>query len=98
MLEVFSQSVRICHLDTPYQDWCHSFTKTPAILMGLHDMGKIAIGKSADLVIFSARYFSELLARPQSDRQVMRRGKFIDTQLPDYRELDDLLYCDPTGV
>jgi len=98
MLEVFSQSVRICHLDTPYQDWCHSFTKTPATLMGLHDIGKIAISKSADLVIFSARYFSELLARPQSDRQVMRRGKFINTQLPDYRELDDLLYCDHTGV
>jgi cytosine/creatinine deaminase len=90
-LEVFRQAVRIAHLDTPYDDWCSSVTKTPADLMGLPKLGRIQVGSSADLVIFKARYFSELLSRPQSDRIVIRGGKPIDTTLPDYAELDDLI-------
>jgi len=31
------------------------------------------------------------LARTQSDRRVLRRGKLIDRSLPDYAELDDLM-------
>jgi cytosine deaminase len=42
-------------------------------------------------VLFGARDFSELLARPQADRRVLRAGVPIDTTLPDYRELDDLV-------
>ena len=34
---------------------------------------------------------TELLSRPQSDRTVLRNGVAIDTTLPDYRELDDLM-------
>ncbi|MFM8299776.1 MAG: cytosine deaminase, partial [Microcystis aeruginosa] len=45
----------------------------------------------ANLLIFKARYFSELLSRPQWDRLVIRRGLSIDTTLPDYQELDDLV-------
>jgi cytosine/creatinine deaminase len=90
-LEVFTQAVRIAHLDTPYQDWCCSVTKTPADLIGLPKLGRIGIGLPADLIIFKARYFSELLSRPQSDRIVIRKGKAIDTTLPDYSELDDLV-------
>lgn len=90
-LEVFTQAVRIAHLDTPYQDWCTSVTKTPADLMGLSNMGRIKEGLPADLIIFKARYFSELLSRPQSDRIVLRQGESINTRLPDYSELDDLL-------
>ena len=58
--------------------------------MGL-DVGKISAGKSADLIIFPARYFSELLSRSQHNRIVVRNGKKINTQLPDYSELDDLV-------
>jgi cytosine deaminase len=90
-LEVFTQSVRIAQLDTPYKDWCTSVTKTPADLMGLTKLGRIKEGLSADLIIFKARYFSELLSRPQSDRIVLRQGKSIDTSLPDYSDLDDLM-------
>lgn len=90
-LEVFTQSVRIAHLDTPYKDWCTSVTKTPADLIGLSNLGRIKEGLSADLIIFKARYFSELLSRSQSDRIVLRQGKSIDTSLPDYSELDDLM-------
>jgi cytosine deaminase len=92
MLEVFNQSVRIAHLDTPYGDWINSVTKTPADLLGLSKLGRIGVGLPADLIIFKARYFSELLSRPQSDRLVLRQGKQIDTILPDYAELDDLVF------
>ncbi len=90
-LEVLKEAVRICHLDTPYDDWINSVNKIPAQLMGLQNLGTIKTGLDANLVIFKARYFSELFARPQSDRQVIRNGKFIDTTLPDYAELDDLI-------
>ncbi|MDJ0845596.1 cytosine deaminase [Crocosphaera sp.] len=91
-LEVLKESVRICHLDTNYDDWVSSINKVPAQLMNLTKLGKINVGIDADLVIFKARYFSELFARPQSDRQVMRKGKLIDTTLPDYSQLDDLIF------
>jgi cytosine deaminase len=91
-LEVFTQAVRIAHLDTPYSDWCSSVTKTPANLMGLPKLGRIGLGLPADFLLFKARSFSELLSRPQSDRRVLRQGKQIDTTLPDYSELDDLVY------
>lgn len=84
MLEVFNQSVRIAHLDTPYQDWIASVTKTPASVMGLDEMGKIEVGLSANLIIFNARYFSELLSRNQCDRQVIRNGRIIQSSLPKY--------------
>jgi cytosine/creatinine deaminase len=90
-LEVFSQAIKIAHLDTPYQDWCNTLTKIPADLMGLPELGRIKEGLPANLIIFKARYFSELLSRSQRDRIVLRQGKMIDTTLPDYAELDDLL-------
>ncbi|AFY74400.1 cytosine deaminase-like metal-dependent hydrolase [Synechococcus sp. PCC 7502] len=86
-LEVFSMAVKIAHLDTPYGDWIKAITTTPAALMGL-ESNYISVGASADLVIFKARYFSELLSRPQSDRHVLRKGIAIDTALPDYADLD----------
>jgi hypothetical protein len=40
----------------------------------------------------TARRFSELLARPQTDRVVIRGGVTKeDTELPAYSELDDLV-------
>ncbi|MFM7907523.1 MAG: cytosine deaminase [Microcystis sp.] len=90
-LEVFTQAVRIAHLDTPYADWVNSVTLTPANLLGLPHLGRIKTGIEANLLIFKARYFSELLSRPQWDRLVIRRGLSIDTTLPDYQELDDLV-------
>lgn len=88
MLEVFNQSVRIAHLDTPYENWIDSVTKTPADIMRLPHFGKIEVGIPANLIIFKARYFSELLSRPQGDRQIIRNGIKINPILPDYNELD----------
>ncbi|MEM9271886.1 MAG: cytosine deaminase [Cyanobacteria bacterium P01_F01_bin.143] len=94
MLEVWSQSVKIAHLDTPYGKWIDSVTKTPGEVMQSFEAGKIEPGLPADLIIFKARYFSELLSRPHRDRIVLRNGQEIDTSLPDYSELDDLLGID----
>ena len=91
VLEVFNMAVRIAHLDRPWGDWPCAVTKTPADLMGLPNLGRIAVGLPADLILFKARNFSELLSRSQGDRTVLREGLKIDTTLPDYRELDDLL-------
>ncbi|NET08960.1 MAG: cytosine deaminase [Merismopedia sp. SIO2A8] len=92
MLEVFNLSARIAHLDHPYFQWVKTVTSTPAQLMGLSNMGVIEVGQPANLVIFQARTFSELLSRPQGDRIVLRNGKEISTTLPSYEELDDLFF------
>ena len=91
VLEVFEQAVRIAHLDTPYDDWIASVTKTPANLMGLNSVGKITPGTQADLIIFTARYFSELLSRSQHNRIILRQGQQVEANLPDYSELDDTI-------
>ena len=91
VLQVFAQAVKIAHLDMPYGDWCTSVTKTAADLIGLPSLGRIRVGLPADLILFKARYFSELLSRSQHDRTVLHNGQQIDTTLPDYAELDDLV-------
>ncbi|MGY6529557.1 MAG: cytosine deaminase [Cyanobacterium sp.] len=91
MLEVFTQSVRIAHLDTPYSDWITSVTKTPAKMIKLPHLGKISVGDTADFIIFKGRYFSELLSRNQGDRTLIRNGEIVDAQLPDYEELDQFI-------
>ena len=90
MVEVYREATRILHLDRPFGDWPRAATATPARIMGLTDAGLIGVGRVADLVVFRARGFSELLSRPQSDRVVLRAGMVADTNVPDYRELDGL--------
>jgi len=91
-LEVFKQSARIGHLDHPIGDWPQAITSSPARIMGLDGVGEMREGMRADLVMFKARSFNELMARGQGDRVVIRAGKPIDTTLPDYAELDDLMH------
>ena len=60
-------------------------------IMGLHaHSGLVSVGGPADLVVFRGRHYSELLSRPQLDRLVLRDGKPLTEDVPDYRELDDL--------
>ncbi|WP_117191741.1 cytosine deaminase [Rhizobium terrae] len=90
-VEVFREAVRILHLDHPLDTSARVVTSTPAEILGRPDIGVIAEGGPADLVLFSARRWSEFLSRPQADRIVMRNGMGIDRRLPDYRDLDPLL-------
>jgi cytosine deaminase len=91
MVEVFREAVRILHLDHPIDPWPALAARSPAAIMGRADHGVIAAGRTADLVLFRARDWTELLARPQADRTVLRAGRPIDRILPDHRELDDLM-------
>ena len=90
-VEVFREAVRILHLDHPLDTAARVITTSPADILGRSDIGRIAVGSPADLVLFSARRWSEFLSRPQSDRVVLRKGKVIDRSLPDYRELDTVI-------
>ncbi len=89
MLEVIREATRIAHLDHSDDDWIKSFTSVPADSCGFAPVS-LNRGSPADLVVFRARNWTELLARPQSDRIVIRQGQSIDRILPDYAELDDL--------
>jgi cytosine deaminase len=91
MLEVYRLATRILHLDHPVGDWPAAATLTPAEIMGLDGFGQIASAAAADFIVFRGRSWSELLSRPESDRIVVRRGKTIDSVLPGYEELDDLM-------
>ena len=59
--------------------------------MGLTDAGVLRPGTAADLVIYRGRTYSEIFARRQGDRVVIRQGKAIDTTPPDFRSLDHLM-------
>jgi cytosine deaminase len=91
MLEVFREATRILHLDHPFGDWPQTIAATPAEIMGLEGFGRLAVGHAADFIVFRGRSWTELLARPESDRIVVRSGRAIERALPDYAELDDLM-------
>jgi len=91
LIEVYREAVRIAHLDHPFGEWPQSVGPIPAAALGLPQHGSICVGAQADLILFRARSMTELLARPQSDRVVLRNGLVLEAAPPDYRELDRLL-------
>ncbi|CDX12752.1 Cytosine deaminase-like protein [Mesorhizobium sp. ORS 3324] len=91
MLEVYRMATRILHFDHPVGDWPKAVAATPAEVMRLDDAGTLAAGGSADFIVFKGRNWTELLSRPESDRIVVRKGRAIERQLPDYAELDELM-------
>jgi cytosine deaminase len=88
MMEVYREAVRIAQLDHPFGSWAASVSATPASSCGFADRRRIAVGETADLILFRARSMTELLARAQTDRVILRGGGRIDVMLPDFRELD----------
>lgn len=91
MLDTYTQAVKILHLDHPFGDWIRAVSATPAAIMGLPSRGMLREGAPADLIVLRARSYSEMMARHQFDRTVLRAGQAIDTTLPDYSELDAVL-------
>jgi cytosine/creatinine deaminase len=87
MMETWREGVRILHLDYPFADWAPAVAAQPARAMGL-DLGVFRPGGRADMILTRARDFPELLARPQSDRVVIRDGAASSAAPPDYDELD----------
>ena len=90
MLEVYRDATRIAHLDAPTGTWPLSVTAVPRAIMGLPER-LIGAGHPADFILFSARSYGELLARPQADRLVVRNGRPGTARLPDFAELDGLV-------
>jgi cytosine/creatinine deaminase len=91
MLEVYRMATRILHFDHPVGDWPKTVAATPAEVMRVTGAGVLRAGGPADFIIFKGRSWTELLSRPESDRIVVRDGKQIHAELPDYAELDDLM-------
>ncbi|MGR3436119.1 MAG: cytosine deaminase [Shimia sp.] len=81
MIEVMREATRIGHLDHSTVDWLRAFLHHPATACGW-DAPSLDPGAPADLVICNARSWTELFARPQSDRIVIRDGHVIDRTLP----------------
>jgi cytosine/creatinine deaminase len=90
MIEVLREATRIGHLDHTGPDWVQSVLANPARACGIAPPALTA-GAPADLVVVKARNWNEFMARPQSDRIVIRAGRQIERQLPDYAELDHLM-------
>ena len=90
MIEVMREATRIGHLDHSDPDWTRAFTTNPAAACGFA-APSLAPGAPADLVIVRARTWTELFARPQSDRIVLRAGRAIDRTLPAHDTLDPLM-------
>ncbi|TVS01850.1 MAG: cytosine deaminase [Rhodobacteraceae bacterium] len=90
MIEIWREATRIAQLDHSDPDWISAYLTNPARACGF-DAPSLAPGAPADLVILRARNWTEALARPQSDRIVLRAGRAIDRTLPDYAELDHLM-------
>jgi cytosine deaminase len=88
LFAVLAAAALIGHLDRPLGDWPAAITRVPAEMMGLSNRGLLRVGLPADMIIFPARRYSELLSRPHSDRIVIRGGKPIDATPPDYSEMD----------
>ena len=92
LLSVWAQAQAMGHLDTDPTEgsWADICTIAPARAMGLNS--SLEVGQPADVVLFpSARRASELFARPQVDRLVLRQGMVRATKLPEFSELDDLI-------
>ena len=88
-VDLFRDAMRWMHLDHPVSDWPACVTATAADVIGRPDLGRIMDGDPADLIILSARNWSEFAARP-ANRTVLRNGVAIDTTPPDFTELDHL--------
>jgi cytosine deaminase len=88
--DLFRDALRMMQLDHPVGHWPATVLNDAASLIGAPERGRLTIGAPADLILFSARNWSEFTARPQHDRMVLRAGRSIDTTPPDFADLDTL--------
>jgi cytosine/creatinine deaminase len=86
--EVYLESVRLAHLDNRLGESIGVVTTAAAEIVGRPDMGRVAPGSPAHLVVFPARSFSEFLSRPGSRRRLIDGENIRDARPPGYEELD----------
>ena len=85
--EVYIQSVRLAHLDSRLGESVSVVTTAAADIVGRPEMGRVAAGAPAHLVVFPARSFSEFLSRPGSRRRLVDAENIRDARPPGYEEL-----------
>jgi cytosine/creatinine deaminase len=85
--EVYIQSVRLAHLDSRLGESVRVVTAAAADIVGRPDMGRVAPGSPAHLVVFPARSFSEFLSRPGSRRRLVDGENIRESRPPGYDEL-----------
>jgi cytosine deaminase len=85
--EVYIQSVRLAHLDSQLSRSVGLVTTTAAEIVGLPNLGRVARGAPAQLVVFPSRSFSEFLSRPGSRRRLVDGEVIRDARPPGYEEL-----------
>ena len=89
MLDTWRQGVRVLHLDHPFGDAAALCGPVPAAIMGPGHGGTLAVGGPADALILDAFTLDQVMARPQSDRLVIRNGRVLGLSPPGYAELED---------
>ncbi len=89
LLEVYTQSVRLAHLDTRLAESVRVVTATAAEIVGRPEFGRVTPGAPAHLVITEARSFSELLSRVGGPRRRIDGETMCTPAVPDYRELEE---------
>ena len=89
MAEVYSQSVRLAHLEADLGASVGTVTRLAANIVGRPELGRIAPGGPARFVIFTARSFSELLSRPAASRQCIDGENVHSPAPPDVAELGE---------
>ena len=75
--EVFRQAVLTLQLEAAPQDWLPAIAARAGQVMGL-EAGIIAPGAPADLIVFDARDWTDLMSRAHENRLVLRAGHPLD--------------------
>lgn len=86
MLEVLRSAVRAGHLDD-VGAWIGAACGSAVAATGLAGHGRVAQGAAADLVVFDAADWLDLLSRPHSDRIVIRSGGVLPGSASALRDL-----------
>jgi cytosine/creatinine deaminase len=89
MLDTWRQGVKILHLDHPFGDAPALAASAPAGIMGI-EAGLLGAGRPADFMIMEAWTMDHVLARPQSDRTIIRKGALANAPMPSYRQLEGI--------
>lgn len=91
MLDTLKQAIRIFQADEPLTGSLAMASRVPADLIGRPDLGRIAPGLPAHLVVFQARSLNVILSRDQADRIVLSHGRRVTGGLPSHHELEQAL-------
>ncbi|WP_417599506.1 cytosine deaminase [Pararhodobacter oceanensis] len=87
MFDSFRMAVRAAHLDSDIAAWALRQFRTAAKACGFDHHGRLKAGASADLILFDANNWTDLMSRPAQDRVVLRAGEPLPSQTFNLRDL-----------